>query len=153
MEATRQRVKAAAARKKKEEKRDKGKKGVSSSTPKAVSKGSAKRKADGKDDCPSKKVAVTPRDANPKKKSPLNLSHGTGKRMMTLTGLVIEGHLRLLTHKDYVVEEVESFIKMIDVKPRAKLGTEELGTSALFELTRVSLLSWLILSRLFPFID
>ena len=70
MEAVRQRVKAAAAHKKEEERSAKGKEGVSSSTPKAVSKGLAKRKADGKDNRPLKKAAITPGDAHPKKKSP-----------------------------------------------------------------------------------
>ena len=70
MEAARQRVKAAVAHKKEEEKKAKGKEGASSSAPKAVSKGSAKRKVDGKDDHPLKKAIVTPRDTHPKKKSP-----------------------------------------------------------------------------------
>ena len=47
--------------------------------------------------------------------------------MMTSIGLVVEGFRRLLTHKDYAVETVESFIKLTDVKPYAELGTEELG--------------------------
>ena len=63
-----QKVRAAASHKKEEEKRAKGKEGASPSKPKAISKGSAKRKADGKDNHPSKKAAVTPRDAKPKKK-------------------------------------------------------------------------------------
>ena len=48
--------------------------------------------------------------------------------MMTSTGPIIEGPRRLLTHKDYAVEEVQSFIKPTDVDPGAKLGTKELGT-------------------------
>ena len=153
MEAARQRVRAAVARKKEEEKRVKGKEGVSSLVPKVVPKGSAKRKADEKDDRPSKKATVTPGDADLKKKSPLKPSRSAGKGMMTSTGPVIKGHRRLLTHKDYTVKEVESFIKPTDVEPCAELGTEELGALALFYLTQVSLLSCLILSRLFPFID
>ena len=78
MKAARQRVRAAAAHKKEEEKRSKGKEGVSSSTPKAVSKGSAKRKADGKDDRSPKKAVVTPGDAHPKK-SPPKSSRNTDK--------------------------------------------------------------------------
>ena len=153
MEADRQRVRTAATHKKEEEKRAKGKEGTSLSAPKAISSGSAKRKANGKDDHPSKKVAVTPRDAYPKKKSHLKLSRCAGKGMMTSTGPIVERPRRLLTHKDYVIEEVESLIKLRDVEPCAELRTEELGASALFDLTRVSLLSWLILSRRFPFID
>ena len=41
----------------------------------------------------------------------------------------------------------------MDVEPCAELGMEELGVLALFDLTQVSLPSWLILSRRFPFID
>ena len=47
MEAARQRVRAAAAHKKEEERKAKGKEGTSSSAPKAAAKGSVKRKGDG----------------------------------------------------------------------------------------------------------
>ena len=73
--------------------------------------------------------------------------------MMTSTSLVVEGLRHLLTHKDYVVETVESFIKLIDVELYAELGMEKLGASALFDLSWVSFFSWLILSHLFLFID
>ena len=43
--------------------------------PKVVKKGAPKRKADGKDDCPPKKVSVAPRDKLPKKPSPSKPSH------------------------------------------------------------------------------
>ena len=89
MEAARQRVKATAARKKEEERRAKGKEGASSSTPKVVSKGSTKSKANGKDDRPLKKAAVILGDTHPKKKSPLKSSRGAGKGMMISTGPVI----------------------------------------------------------------
>ena len=128
MEAARQRVRAAVARKKEEEKRAKGKEGASSLAPKAVSKSLAKRKVDGKDDHPPKKAVVTPRDAHLKKKSP---SSQVAAR--------VEGPCHLLTHKDYAIEEVESLIKLTDMKPCVELGTEELEASALFDLTRVSL--------------
>ena len=57
MEVARQRalVKAAIARRKEKEKKGKGKKGASSSAPKAVRNKAPKRKADGKDNHPSKK--------------------------------------------------------------------------------------------------
>ena len=106
MEAARQRVRAAVAHKKKEERRAKGKEGASWLTLKAVSKGSAKRKANGKDNRPPKKAAITPKDAHTKKKSPLKSSRGVSKGMMTSTGPVVEGPRRLLTYKDYAVEEV-----------------------------------------------
>ena len=67
-----------------------------------------------------------------------------GKGMMTSTGPVIEGPRRLLTHKDYAVEEMQSLIKPTDVDPCSELGTKELGALALFDLTRVNLFSWLI---------
>ena len=132
-------MRAAAARKREEEKA-KGKERVSSSSLHAVSKGSAKRKADGKDDPPSKKVAVTSGDMPPKKSSPKS-SRGVGKGVMTSSGPVIEGPHCSLTHKDYAVEEVESFIKPTDLDPCAQLGTEDLGALAFFDLTRVCFLS------------
>ena len=131
-------------------KKTKGQEGMSSSVPKAVSKGSAKRKADKEDDCPPKKVVVTLGDAHPKK-SPPKPSHGTGKRMMTSTGPVIEGPRCLLTHKDYAIEEVQYLIKSTDVDPCAELGTKEQGASALYDLTWVSPFPWLISSPFFFF--
>ena len=83
------------------------------------------------------------------KKSPPKSGFGAGKGMMTSAGPVIEGPRCLLTHKDYAVEEVKTLIKPTDVDPCAELGTEELGESALFDLTRVSPLPWLILSCIF----
>ena len=106
----------AAADRKKEEEKAKGKEGVS--TPHFAFKGSVKRKADGKDDPPSKKVAVSPGDV-PSKKSPPKSSHGAGKGVMTSSGPVIEGPRCLLTHKDYTVEGVESLIKQTDLDPCA----------------------------------
>ena len=138
MESARQRVRVAAARKK-EEKKVKEAEGGTSSTPKTVAKAS-KRKPDGSDDRLSKKAAITPRDISPKGKSPLKPSHGTGKGVMTSSGPVIEGPCCLLTHKDYAVREVGSFIKPTDIGPCNLLGTEDLGALALFDLTRVCLL-------------
>ena len=140
-----QKVRAAAAHKKEEEKKTKGIEGTSSSVPKAIHKGLAKRKTDEDSDCLPKKVAVTLGDAN-SKKSPPKSGLGASKGMMTSAGLVIEGTRRLLTHKDYAVEEVKALIKPTDVDPYAELGTEELGALALFDLTRVSPLLWWILS-------
>ena len=74
--------------KKEEEKKEKGKEGASSSTPKVVGKGSFKRKNGGKDDCPSKKASVTLREKQPKKPSPPMPSHGTGKGLMMSLGPV-----------------------------------------------------------------
>ena len=59
---------------------------------------------------------------------------------MTSSGPIIEGPCCLLTHKDYAVEEVESFIKSMNIAPCNQLGTEDLGASALFDLSKVRLL-------------
>ena len=75
-----------------------------------------------------------------KEKSPPKSSHGAGKGVMTFTGPVSEGPRRLLTYKDYAVGEVESLIKPTDIEPCDQVGTKDLGTSALFDLTRVCLL-------------
>ena len=64
-------LKAAAACKKEEAKLAKGTEEGTSSAPKTVTK-VLKRKPDGKDDRPSKKVAVTLGDVSPKRKSPLS---------------------------------------------------------------------------------
>jgi len=97
MEAARQRVKAAAAHKKEEDKKTKAgvraavarkkeedkktKAGESSSAPKAVSKEVAKRKNDGNDDPPSNKASVIAGEKLSKKPSPKK--HGAGKWLMT----------------------------------------------------------------------
>ena len=129
----------ATATRKKEEEKAKGKEGVSSSNPHTTSKGLAKRKADGKDDPPYKKVAVTPGDVPSKRLSPKS-SHGAGKRVMTSSGPVVEGPCCLLTHKYYAVEEVKSLIKQTDLDPCAQLGTEDLGVSAFFDIAWVCFL-------------
>ena len=133
-------MRATATRKKEEENREKGKEGTSSSAPKAVGKGAPKTKADEKDDRPSKKLSVTPREKQPKRPSPPKSSHGTGKGLMTSTGPVPQGTRCLLTHKGYAVEMVESIIKETDVDPCAKQEMEDLGASGLFDLFRVSFL-------------
>ena len=130
MESAKQRIKAAAARQK-EEKRAKKAGGETSSTPKVISK-QAKRKPDGSDGRPSKKSAVTPGDGAAEEKTPPKSSHGAGKGEMTSLGCVSEGPCRLLTHKDYAVEEAKSFIKPTDIEPCDLLETEDLGASAPF---------------------
>ena len=138
MESAKQRIRATAARYK-EEKRAKEAGGETSSTPKVVNK-QAKRNPNRSDGRPSKKAAVTPGDISPKGESPLKPSHSAGKGVMTSSGPVIEGPCCLLTHKDYAVGEVGSFIKPTDIGPCNLLGTEDLGALALFNLTRVCLL-------------
>jgi len=63
MEVARQRVQVRTAAAQKKEEKAKGKEGASSSAPKAVDKGVPKRKANGKDNRPSKKVPTTPGEA------------------------------------------------------------------------------------------
>ena len=58
---------------------------------------------------------------------------------MTSLGPVIKVPCCLLTHKDYVVGEVGSFIMPTDIGPCDLLGIEDLGASALFDLARVCL--------------
>ena len=140
MDAAKQRIRAAVARMKEEARLAEGTEEGNSLVPKSVSKVS-KRKPDGDDDRPSKRTAITPGDASPKGKSPLKPSHGASKGTMTSSGPIIEGPCCLLTHKDYAVKEMGSFVKSTDIRPCDLVGTEDLGASALFDLTRVCSLS------------
>ena len=138
MDVAKQKIRVAAARKK-EERLAKGTEEGNSSVPKSVSKVS-KRKTDGDDDHPSKKIVVILGDASPKGKSSLKPSHGVGKGVMTSSDLVLEGLCCLLTHKGYVVGEVGSFVKPTDLEPCDLVETEDFGALALFDITRVCLL-------------
>ena len=60
---------------------------------------------------------------------------------MTSSSPIIEGPCCLLTHKDYAVKEVGSFVNQTDIGPCDLVGTEDLGASALFDITRVCSLS------------
>ena len=137
MDVAKQRIRAAA--RKKEERLTKGTEDGDSSAPKSVSK-SPKRKADGDGARPSKKTVAIPGDASLKGKSALKPSHGAGKRAMTSSGPVPKGPSCLLTHKAYAVGEVGFFVKLTNPDPCDLVGTEDLGTSALFDITRVCLL-------------
>ena len=138
MDVAKQRIRAAATRKK-EERLVKGTEEGNSSVPKSVSKVS-KRKNDGDDDRLSKKAAVTPGDASSKGKLSLKPSHGVGKGVMTSFGPILEGPCCLLTHKGYAVGEVGSFVKPTDLEPCDLEATKDLGASALFDITWVCLL-------------
>ena len=145
MESAKQRIRAAAARQKAEKKAQEAR-GEALSTPKVPTE-QAKRKLDRSDHRPAKKAVVTP--GSMKEKSPSKPSHGVGKGLMTSQGPVTEGPCRLLTHRDYAVEEARFFVKPADIEPCDQLGTEDLGASALFDLTRVCLLpfsKWLYLA-------
>ena len=88
MKLTRQRAKVRAAGcRKEEEKKAKGKEGASSSTLKVVGKGAPKRKVDGKDNRPPKRMSVTLGEKLPKKPLPPKPSHGAGKGLMTTQAL------------------------------------------------------------------
>ena len=137
MDVAKQRIRAAARKKK--ERLTKGAKEGDSSAPKSVSK-TPKRKADGDGARPSRKTIAIPGDASLKGKSALKPSHGAGKEAMTSSGPIPEGPSCLLTHKAYAVGEVGSFMKLMDLEPCDLVGTEDLGLSALFEITKVCLL-------------
>ena len=138
MDVAKQRIRGAAALKK-EERLTKGAEKGDSSAPKTVSKAS-KRKADEDVTCPSKKTVTIPDDDSPKGKSAFKPSHGAGKGTMTSSSPVPEGPSCLLTYKAYAVGEVGSFVKPTDLEPCDLVGTEDLGASALFDITRVCLL-------------
>ena len=71
----------------------------------------------------------------------LKPSHDAGKGVMTSSGPVIEGLCCLLTYKGYAVGKVGSFVKPTNLEPCDLVGTEDLGASGLFDITRVCLLS------------
>ena len=130
-------MRASATACKKEEKREKGKEGVSLSAPKVIGNGAPKRKDEGKDNRLFKKAPVTPKEKQPKNLSPSKPGHGTGKGLMTALGPVTQGTRCLLTYKGQVIEIVESIIREMDMDPYAKQETEDLGASGLFYLSRV----------------
>ena len=88
MDAAKQKIRAAVARKKEERLVKETEKG-NSLIPKFITK-VLKRKPDGDDDRPSKRTAITPGDSSPKGKSSLKPSHGASKGVMTSSGLVLE---------------------------------------------------------------
>ena len=137
MDIAKQRIRAAATRKK-EERLMKGAEEGDSSAPKTVNKAS-KRKVDEDGARPSEKTITIPGDASSKGNSALKPSHGAGKGAMTSSGPVHEGPSCLLTHKAYAVGEVGSFVKPMDLEPFDLVGTEDLEASALFDITRVCL--------------
>ena len=121
---------------KKEEEKTKVKESLS--TPKVVDKVATKRKNDGKDDHPSKKVSITPIEKISKKLSPPKHEAGKGLMMMP-SPITQDSKRRLLTHKDYAVEMLESIIKEKDTDPCASQVIGELGDSGLFDLARVGI--------------
>ncbi|KAL0009168.1 hypothetical protein SO802_010670 [Lithocarpus litseifolius] len=126
-----------AAPRKKEEGRGKEKEGASLSLPKVIIKGAPKRKGDEIEDRPSKKQIVTPGE-HPTK--PLSPKHGARKRLMSAHGPVgQEAERRLLTHKGYALEMLESIFREKDADLCVNQSVGELGDSGLFDLARVSM--------------
>ncbi|KAL0003167.1 hypothetical protein SO802_016948 [Lithocarpus litseifolius] len=124
-------IRAAVARKKEEEK---GKEGASKSLPKAAKKGVPKRKGECIEDRPAKKPTVTLGDASSKPPSP---KRGAGKGLMTAQGPVAQEDGRcLLTHKEFVLERLDSILGKEDTDICAGQPVQELGDSGLFDLAR-----------------
>lgn len=133
-------VRVATARKKEKKEKEKGKEVASLSTLKVVGKGAPKCKVDKKEDRPPKKGKVAPSaDKQLKKPSFPKQGHGVGKGLMMSTSPVSEETRRLLTHKDYTDEMVESIIKEMDLDPCGNQETKDLASSGLFNLYRVCL--------------
>ena len=59
--------------------------------------------------------------------------------MTTPSPVIQDSERRLLTHKDYVVEMLESIIKDKDADPCVGQAMGELGDSGLFDLAQVSI--------------
>ena len=124
--------------------------GASLSTFKVIRKGAPKRKVDGKDDRPPKKVSITLGDKLLKKPSPPKPSHGADKGLMTMSGPITQGSDRcLLTHKEYAIEVIELIIKDTDVDLCIEQMMKELGESSLFYLAWVCLFLSFFLFYLF----
>ena len=71
---------------------------------------------------------------------------------MTWKGPVALGAIRrILTHKDYAVEMVNSIIKETDLDPCADQTTEDLGASGLFDLSRVRSSEVMVLPTFYSF--
>ena len=58
--------------------------------------------------------------------------------------------LRLLTHKEYAVEIVDSIIKEMDLDPCVDQKIEDLGVLGLFDLSRVCLSQTMFLCAICP---
>ncbi|KAL0009387.1 hypothetical protein SO802_010889 [Lithocarpus litseifolius] len=124
----------AAAERKKEKGKGKEKEGTSSSLPKVVIKGAPKRKGDGTEDHQPKRQAITPGGHPAKPPSP---KHSVGKGLMSAHGFVSQDvERRLLTHKGYALEMLESIFKEEDADPCVDQSLGELGDSGLFDLAQ-----------------
>lgn len=70
--------------------------------------------------------------------SPPPPCHKVGKGLMTAFGPVVTGSIqRLVSHKDYAIEMVNSIIKDVDLDGCGELSTEDLRASCLFNLSKV----------------
>lgn len=71
---------------------------------------------------------------------------------MTGKGSIVPSAIRrMLTHKDYVVEMVDSIIKETDLDPCTNQTTEDLGASGLFNLSRVRSSQVMVLRAFYSF--
>lgn len=108
-----------------------------------VTKGTLKRKNNGKDDRPNKKgIGPSVGDKQLKHPSPPKPSHGVGKGLMTGKGPVVPSTVRrLLTHKDHVIEMIDSIIKETNLDSCADQTTKDLGGVWPFLLVQGTFLS------------
>ena len=66
------------------------------------------------------------------------MRHKVGKGLMTSKGPVNASLVqRLVTHKDYAVEMVNSIIKVTDMDPCGEHASKDLGASGPYDLSRV----------------
>ena len=107
------------------------------------SKAAPKRKGIDKDDHPTKNMTGQSVGANrgdQPQKSPPPPHHGVGKGLMSTHGPIIPGPiLRLVSHKEYAFEMVNSIIKDTDLDECGEHATKDLRASSLFDLARGSI--------------
>ena len=107
------------------------------STPEVVPKVALKGKNDVKDDHLPKK-GTNPSVGGQQQKSLPPVHHEVGKGLMIGKGPIINGPIqRLVTHKDYAIEMVNSIIKETNLDPSGEQATKDLESSGLYDLSRV----------------
>ena len=116
------------------------------SAPKAGAK-ALKRKNDAKNDRPPKKrTSPSVGDKQQKSSSPPPPRYGIEKGLMTVKGPVsLNPVQRLVMHKDYAIEMINSINKETDLDPYGEHFLEDLGASDLYDLSRVCFLSLIVL--------
>lgn len=110
---------------------------ASRSTLNVALKATLKRKNNAKDDRPPKK-ATGSLIGEQQQKAPSPPRHGVGKGLMTEKGLIAPSPVqRLVIYKDYVVKMVTSIIKEMDLDPSGEHSLKDIGSSGLYNLSRV----------------